>query len=238
MYFRPSIKLTLVLLTLILVFARLGWWQLERKTEKRSLFEQFETAPVLGIGQALERGARFAHVEAYGRYDPSRHLLLDNKVFKGRAGVQVLTPFTLAGGTEILVNRGWLPLSPDRRSLPDVETDASVRTITGILNKPSTGGQRIGEPDILHADRWPQLVTYLDLDNVSVALGTQVEPWLLQLDPEDESGFGDRQWQPAYMGPEVHGAYALQWFSLAAAAFIIWIALGIHRARQTKEATK
>lgn len=232
MYFRTSIKLTLLLLALALLFARLGWWQLERKTEKRLLFEQFETAPVLGIGQALERGERFARVEAYGRYDPSRHVLLDNKVLNGRAGVHVLTPFSLPWGNDILVNRGWLPLSPDRRSLPKVETDESMRTITGILNRPSEGGQRIGEPDVLVADRWPQLVTYLDLDSVSMALGTSIEPWLLQLDPEDESGFAGRQWRAAYMGPEVHGAYALQWFALAAATLIIWITLGVRRARQ------
>ena len=229
MYFRTSIKLTLVLLALALLFARLGWWQLERKTEKQLLFEQFGNGPVLSIEQALEHDKKFARVEAYGRYDPSRHVLLDNKILNGRTGVHVLTPFTLDNGTRILVNRGWLPLPLDRRSLPQVETDDAMRTISGILNKPSTGGPRIGEPDILVVDRWPQLVTYLDLDSVSVALNTPLEPWLLQLEPEDESGFAGRQWQAAVMGPEVHGAYALQWFSLAAAALIIWITLGIRK---------
>jgi len=229
MYFRTSIKLTLVLLALTMLFARLGWWQLERKTEKQVLFEQFGNGPLLSAEQALDRGEKFARVKAYGRYDPSRHVLLDNKILNGRAGVHVLTPFTLGNGTGILVNRGWLPLPPDRRSLPEVETNDSMRTITGILNKPSTGGPRIGEPDILAEDRWPQLVTYLDLDSVSAALNTSLEPWLLQLEPEDKSGFEGRQWQAAVMGPEVHGAYALQWFSLAAAAFIIWITLGIRK---------
>ena len=229
MHFRTSIKLTLLLLALALLFARLGWWQLERKTEKQLLFEQFGNGPVLSIEQALEHGEKFAQVEARGRYDPSRHVLLDNKILNGRAGVHVLTPFTLGNGAEILVNRGWLPLPPDRRSLPEVETDDSMRKISGILNKPSTGGPRIGEPDVLVADRWPQLVTYLDLDSVSAALDTPLEPWLLQLEPEDKSGFAGRQWQAAVMGPEVHGAYALQWFSLAAAAFIIWITLGVRK---------
>lgn len=229
MYFRTSIKLTLALLVLTLLFARLGWWQLERKTEKQALFEQFDNAPVMNIRQALDSAEKFARVEAYGRYDPSRHILLDNKILNGRAGVHVLTPFTLDDGTQILVNRGWLPLALDRRSLPEVGTDDSMRTITGILNKPSTGGQRIGEPDVLVMDRWPQLVTYLDLDSVSAALNSTLEPWLLQLKAEDESGFEGRQWQAAVMEPKVHGAYAMQWFSLAAAAFIIWIVLGVRK---------
>ena len=231
-FFRTSIKLTLVLLALALVFLRLGWWQMERKSEKQLLFEQFDNAPVLSIGRALERGEKFARVEASGRYDPTRHVLLDNKILNGRVGVHVLTPFTLGNGKEILVNRGWLRLPPDRRSLPAVETDDSMRTITGILNKPSTGGQRIGEPDVLVADRWPQLVTYLDLDSVSAALGASIEPWLVQLDKEDQSGFEGRQWQPAVMGPDVHGAYALQWFSLAATALVIWVTLGLRQAKQ------
>jgi len=229
MYFRTPIKLTLALLALALLFARLGWWQLERKTGKELLFEQFGNGPLLSLEQALEHGQKFARVEAYGHYDPSRHVLLDNKILNGRAGVHVLTPFTLDDGTEILVNRGWLPLPPDRRSLPEVDTDDSMRTIGGILNKPSSGGPRIGEPDVLVMDRWPQLVTYLDLDSVSAAMDTSLEPWLLQLEPEDESGFEGRQWQAAVMGPEVHGAYALQWFALAAAAFIIWITLGVRK---------
>ena len=229
MHFRTSVKLTLALLALALLFARLGWWQLERKAEKQLLFEQFANGPRLSVEQALERGEMFARVEAHGRYDPARHVLLDNKILNGRAGVHVLTPFTLGNGRQILINRGWLPLPPDRRSLPAVETDDSLRTIAGILNKPSTGGQRIGEPDVLVADRWPQLVTYLDLDSVSTALNSSLEPWLLQLEPEDESGFEGRQWQAAVMGPEVHGAYALQWFSLAVAAFIIWITLGVRK---------
>lgn len=229
MRFRTSVKLTLALLALTLVFTRLGWWQLERKTEKQLLFERFDNAPVLLIGEALELGEKFARVAAYGRYDPLRHVLLDNKVLDGRAGVHVLTPFILANGTEILVNRGWLPLPPDRRSLPKVKTDDSQRTIKGILNDPPTGGPRIGLPDILEADRWPQMVTYLDIDAISAVLGSSLEPWLLQLDQTDSSGFEGRRWQAAVMTPEIHGAYALQWFSLALASLIIWMTLGIRK---------
>lgn len=229
MSFRPSIKLTLVLAALALVFLRLGIWQTERKAEKQQLFDQFENAPVLGLEEALQRQEQFARVEGVGRYDPDRHLLLDNKIFKGRAGVHVLTPFTLRDGTRLLVNRGWLPLPADRRSLPAVPTDGRERVLRGILNRPSTGGQRLGEADVVKRDDWPQLITYLDLAAVSEALENPLQPWLVQLDADDTSGFEDRQWQAAVMTPEVHGAYALQWFSLAAAALVIWVVLGTRR---------
>ena len=95
MPFKPSLALTVVLLLLAILFLRLGWWQLERKADKTLLFEQFKQAPQLAIGEALERGETFARVEARGRYDPVRHILLDNKILNGRAGVHVLSPFVL-----------------------------------------------------------------------------------------------------------------------------------------------
>jgi len=231
MIFRPSIKLSLALALLAFVFLRLGFWQLERKAEKTRLFEQFDNAPTRQIGPALLQGRRFTRVEAYGHYDPARHVLLDNKIFNGRAGVHVLTPFMLQDGRQILVNRGWLPLPPDRRSLPQVHSDDELRIIRGRLNTPSTGGPRIGDADTLVRDNWPQLVTYLDLDSVAEVLDVPLEPWLLQLDPQDDSGFEDRQWRAAFMGPEIHSAYAFQWFSIAAATLIIWITLGVRRAQ-------
>lgn len=229
MYFRPSFKLTLILIALAAVFLRLGLWQLDRKAEKSALFERFENAPSLDLQTALEREQDLALVEGYGRYDPSRHILLDNKISEGRAGVHVLTPFRLHDGSWVLVNRGWLPLPPDRRSLPEVPTDSSARTISGRLVSPVAGGPRLGEADSLVTDRWPQLVTYLDLADVGTALGLSLHPWIVQIDVDDATGFGDRRWKAAVMAPPVHGAYAVQWLALSAATLIIWITLGFRR---------
>lgn len=231
MFFKPSFKLTLALLVLALMFARMGLWQVERKSEKQLLVRQFREAPLLSIEDALAQNTLFARIEASGRYDSDRHVLLDNRILDGRAGVHVLTPFSLVDGRVILVNRGWLPLPPDRRSLPHVATDGALKTISGILNKPSVGGPRVGGADVLVGDHWPQLVTYLEIEAVGTALGVSLEPWLLQLDPGDASGFEGRKWKAAVMGPEVHGAYAVQWFALSLATLIIWITLGVRRAK-------
>jgi surfeit locus 1 family protein len=229
MRFRPSIGLSLVLLVLGLVFLRLGLWQLDRKAEKEALFERFESAPELGLGQALDQAEAFARVDAPGRLDPERHLLLDNRVWKGRAGVNVLTPLTLDDGRTLLVNRGWLPLPADRRSLPEFATDSSEQLLRGRLTPLPEEGLRLGEADVLEADDWPQLVTYFDLETAAGALGRPLLPWILQLDAEDPNGFEGRDWQPAVMGPETHGAYAVQWLGLLAAAVVIWILLGLRR---------
>jgi len=231
MRFRPSFTLSLILITLAALFLRLGVWQLDRRAEKEDLFARFATAPTLGVEQALEDGHEFARIEAFGRYDAKRHLLLDNRIWKGRAGVHALTPFQLSDGRWLLVNRGWLPLPPDRSSLPDVPTEPAARTIRGRLAAPPAAGPRLGEADVLVSDRWPQLLTYFELDSAGAALNTPLQPWIVQLDADDPSGFGDRQWSPAVMEPAVHGAYAFQWMALAATSLIIWALLGLRRGR-------
>jgi len=232
MHFRPSLALSLILVTLAAVFLRLGLWQMERKAEKAALFQRFENAPSMSIGEALANRTEFARVEAFGHYDPRRHILLDNRIWQGRAGVHVLTPFELADGRWLLVNRGWLPLPPDRLSLPDIPADTVVRSIHGRLASPIAGGPMLGSADVLVSDRWPQLITYLNLADVGAALSEPLQPWIIQLDADDPSGFGDRQWSAAVMEPARHAAYAVQWLALCATALIIWVVLGMRRGRQ------
>jgi surfeit locus 1 family protein len=235
MKFKPSPGLTLALLAIGILFARLGFWQLDREQEKQNLFEQFDHAPMMTIEHALKSDEGIFRVEAYGHFDEQRHVLVDNRIFNGVAGVHVLTPFYLNSGKVILVNRGWLRLQPDRRRLPAVTTEQASRTIAGMLKKPSMDGHRLGDPDVLSVDKWPQLVTYLDLDSISAALEITVEPWLLQLDPEDSAGFEGRHWKAAVMGPAVHRAYALQWFSLMVATAIIWLSLSVRRGQRERK---
>jgi cytochrome oxidase assembly protein ShyY1 len=64
---------------------------------------------------------------------------------------------------------------------------------------------------------WPSLA---DLQN---ALGSDLQPFVLLMDPEADKGFL-RHWVPAEMGPGKHFGYALQWFAMAAAlaGILIW----------------
>jgi surfeit locus 1 family protein len=132
-------------------------------------------------------------------------------------------------GPTLLVNRGWLPLPANRGSLPEIPTPAGERELNGRLANPPEVGQRLGDPDVLASDVWPQLVTYLDLPVVTAALGGSLEPWIILLDASDPSGFEDRRWTAAVMRPEVHGGYAVQWLGLLLATVVIWIVLGLRR---------
>ncbi len=215
------------LLVLAIVFASLGQWQIKRKIEKQDLLDRFEQAREMSLQQAVNSDLDFARVEVLGQYESDWHLLLDNKIWQGRTGVHVLSLFYSEEGIPLLVDRGWLAMNPDRRSLPDVVTPDEEIIITGLLSRPSGGGVKLGQPDVISALEGPLLLTYLDIDQVANAAGLAIAPLILKLDASDPSGFENREWQPAVILPTQHQAYAVQWFALAVAAIILILTLGI-----------
>lgn len=227
--FRPSLLSSATLGSLALAFLWLGNWQLDRAAQKAALQQSFDDAPAF---EALPAGAAavpYARVDVSGRFDAQRHFLVDNRVFSGRAGVHVLTPFRSSDGRTVLVNRGWLPLPPDRRTVPPIPTSPELTTVPGILDQITLPGRRLGNPDQLDPHDWPQLVTYPDMDDMAAALGTELYPYVLLLGPEHPAGFQDRAWKPVQTGANKHRARALQWFTFLAAAVIIWLVLGLQR---------
>ena len=227
--FRPSVAGTLLLCLMGVLFASLGTWQTRRAAEKTALETQFRDADRLPLATAIERDERFARIEASGHFDTTRHILLDNQLLNGRGGVHVFTPFTTHGGEVVLVNRGWLPLPPDRRSLPDVPTPAQQVVLTGLLNLFPVPGRQVGEADNLAPDRWPQLVTYMNQDDIELALGLGLEDRIVQLSPDNRHGFAGRDWKPSFMSADRHRGYAVQWFALTAACVVLWLATGFRK---------
>jgi surfeit locus 1 family protein len=231
---------SLVLLPLALLMAALGWWQIQRMEAREALIQEFENAPNLTLEEALRQENRFARISATGRFDTRRHVLLDNMVLNGLPGVHVYTPFTTFSGTTILVNRGWKPMAADRRSLPEIWTPTVPVGIRGMLAPPPEHRQKLGEPDNLTTEGWPQLVTYLDLAAVASALQVQLPGRIVRLAEDDPAGFEGGDWSPAVLTPERHLAYAVQWFALAVVALAFALILSYRararfRARGTQE---
>lgn len=227
--FRPSIPATVALFVLASLFVSLGLWQEKRATEKQHIELQHRMATRVSFKTALARDERFARIDVSGHYDPVRHILLDNQVWKGRAGVHVFTPFYTLDGTAILVNRGWLPLVADRQTMPAIATPQHKTVLRGMLNTLPVPGRMLGRADKLEHDQWPQLVTYLNLDNIAAALDVPLENWVIQLSESNVSGFEGRDWKPVFMSSSRHKGYAFQWFALATVSIILWVFIGIRK---------
>lgn len=233
--FSPSIASTVALSILVALFATLGMWQTKRATEKAAIEQQHKTAPAVSFATALAGNKRFARIDVSGHYDPARHILLDNQIWRGRAGVHVFTPFMTLDGTAILVNRGWLPLGVDRQVLPTIPTPLHETVLRGILNTPPVPGRILGQADKMSPNQWPQLVTYLNLSDISKMLDVPLENWIIQLSDSAQDGFEGRDWKPVFMTSARHHAYAFQWFALASVSVMLWIFISFRKPSGNKK---
>ena len=208
---------------LVLQFLALSIWQIDRGLGKRA--EQHAFASQAGFA-SWSNGMEvrpFQKLKASGRFDTGRQFLLENIIINSRHGFYVITPLKLRENEPVLlINRGWVEKSGPDFDPATIDIDAFRTTVRGRAGSLPRAGYRMGEA-ITPSSDWPQRAVYPTIEDISVALGREVQPFVLLLDPEDEFGFY-RHWVPEEMGPGRHFAYALQWFvmGIVLAALLIW----------------
>lgn len=138
------------------------------------------------------------------------------------------------GATAVLVNRGFLARGSDRVAPPIVAPPAGELELEGLYAPPPGSGLRLGGNPLPKQAQWPKLTIYLDLGEIAQDLGRSVGDGVLLLDADPTSGFV-REWTPQILPPERHRGYALQWFSFALAAIVIFIVLHWRRAKPESE---
>lgn len=234
---RPSVFAVLLTLVGIAIFCALGKWQLDRATYKETVLARFHhasIAPLVGLDNALadKQPNAYPHVRVSGRLDGRRVYLLDDQMRGGRLGVMVFVPFQPDGSQHtLLVNLGFLAkMGPDSTSPPELPPipDHAV-TLTGIYAPPPLPGLKLGGNPLEREKTWPKLVTWIDPGQIGADLHRPVYPHVLLLDPDPHSAY-IRSWTANVMLPARHRAYALQWFSFAIAAVVMFIVL--HRVKR------
>jgi surfeit locus 1 family protein len=202
-----------------------GIWQLDRAEQKRQIFDAFGSgsgAPVRNQLVTNEAADQVIYQRFFirGHYDGAHQVLIDNMMFEGRNGYQILTPLR-TGDEVILVNRGWVPANPDRSVLPDISVDGRSRKITGRLSRLPRPGLRLDPPITSAGSAWPRRLLFPQTPELITQLGYVVYDYQLLLDPDIPDGFV-RDWSPNLMSPEKHIAYAIQWFLLALTLLVIF----------------
>ncbi|MFT5656819.1 MAG: surfeit locus 1 family protein [Gammaproteobacteria bacterium] len=229
--FKASWLLTAITLVVVVLFIMLGLWQLDRATYKEAVEFKLESR-LEEEYQRFEADDSLVDIEyrnliLEGRFDVDRSVLIDNKVFQGEAGYDVLTPFILSGSDRVvLVNRGWVALGHSREVLPTIEIPIVTNRIKGIASIPTTEGFRMGE--VAMTDSWPQVQPFIDIDAMQVSFSSELLPMLLWLAPE-QPGHYERNWKPVWSDPEKSRAYALQWFIFAAIAIGLYLVLNLRK---------
>jgi surfeit locus 1 family protein len=230
--FAPRVFTTLLTLVFIALLVSLGRWQLRRADEKRVLFDSFAagtdvTRLIDGSTPPLQR---YQHIEAGGHYDQGRQVLIDNMVNGERAGYFVITPFALAGGSWILVNRGWVPMGASRAERPSIPVAGDTRRIRGRADHMPSPGIQLGTRAEL-APPYPVVAAFPTRAEIARLLGEA--SWapatdLVLLDAGEPDGYV-RNWTAPGFPPLRHIGYAVQWFALALTLFIIYIVTNLRR---------
>jgi surfeit locus 1 family protein len=231
--FAPRPFTTILTIVLLGLLVSLGRWQLRRADERRVEFDAFDRGAdaTRQIDRQTSLLPRYQHVAATGAYDAARQVLIDNMSdLHGHAGYYVITPFALDGGGWILVNRGWAPLGASRAELPAIGINGSPRSIRGRADHLPTPGIQMGSPAALHPP-FPVVANFPTRAEIAALLAESM--WsaaadVVLLDADQPDGYV-RQWQPPGFPPVRNVAYAVQWFGLALALFIIYCVTNFRR---------
>lgn len=219
-------RTSLFVIMLTPLFVGLGFWQMQRAEEKQVIAKhwqarQLESHRSLESLPQEEAALAYRRVRLQGDFVPGRQVLLDNRMYQGRYGVEVLSPFRLQGsGQLVLVNRGWVVGDRSRRSLPTVADIEGPQSITGTIYVPPGEAYSLGDPELVAG--WPKMTQVLDIALFEEWLEAPLYPYSVRLE-EDSAGALTTNWPLLNVSADKHRAYAAQWFSMALALFLIYI---------------
>jgi surfeit locus 1 family protein len=209
-----------------LVCLRLGFWQLDRLSERRTANAAAlaaRAAPRVSLDPAAATDRRLdgREVRASGRYDHNYDVVLRGRSYRGSPGVEIVSPLVLEDGrTAVLVNRGFMP-TPDAVT---VQTD-SVREF-GLVEVQGTAllvPSAPGEPlERGHRTTWARL----NWEKLSAGMPYQLAPLYIRQAPDSALPRFPRRLDPIPIDDGPHLNYAIQWFAFAVMAvvfgFVIW----------------
>ena len=228
----PGVPAIVLALAGIALFLTLGTWQVRRAHEKEALFAAFD-ATLTQQPVTLERArdqvnaTTYPLVEIAGTFDADHAYVLDDQVRDGKAGVMLFDVFSpSAGGTALLVNRGFLARNA-RGALPAVPAPPTgVQTVRALYAPPPGSGLRMGGNALPRQTNWPKTTIYLDLAEVSADLGRTLDPRVLLETGSDDASVGFvREWRPEVFPPARHYAYAFTWFAFCAVVLVTFVGL-------------
>jgi len=225
--FQPTLVNSLLIMGIMLpLFLALGFWQIDRAQQKRSLASNMESRrklPPAALEQDLTaEEAVFRSFTVEGKFIADGQILIANRKHLGQSGFHVITPLRIADSDRLLlINRGWV--AAQQNQPPQVATPAGRVSLSGEANIPSPPAIEL-EFD-LHASRsWP----FLTLENYRTWSGQETWPFILLLSPDAPHGFV-RSWEQARPGPGMHLGYAVQWFAFALVSLAFWLRLSLKR---------
>lgn len=216
-------------------FLALGTWQLQRAELKERLIAERNRSGDAGEWTALRivtMADAYQRLRLRGRFLNEHGIYLDNRTRDGQAGFEVIAPFRdEASGRTVLVNRGWVPFAGDRSRLPPLpQLAGEVEILAEVYGSPRPLLGSLPESLAAGGSAAP-VVPYVQADIIGRHFGLDLEPVVLRL-RAGSAGALRLDWPQDRMGPSRHRGYALQWFSLAGAFFLLTVFAWRQRRRE------
>lgn len=239
-----QVSFVILMLALTALFVTLGFWQVQRLSEKEALIWAVETRlsqaptpfPAVAQWQAIDPEALdYTPMSLRGSFDHSKTVLVftnlpEPKGRYGRAGYWVMAPFETDESAIVWVNRGFVPESQAEAFADGGVAPEGQLTIEGTVRRPDEANSFTPEADYADRRAWVRDPERLSL--VAGITGKPVAPVTIDL-PAGEPGDLPQGGETQVSFSNRHLEYAGTWFSFAA---ITPIMLGFWLWRQRRSA--
>ncbi len=212
----------------ILVTIGLSIWQVGRGIDKLNQKNAYETKlsqPPLEEADWAETNFDFRKAQLFGRFDPQRYFIVENRRHQGRPGYWIISIFNTSRD-RYLVNRGWTPMAASTRLNPTVHVPAESLSITGI----AWPNPALRSPTALTQPDWPIRLREVDIGQMARWTGARALEFRLL-----ESSPGVLQAAPLQMeyATAMHWGYAAQWLLIGALVLFGYWFFTIRKDRDT-----
>lgn len=237
---------TLGVVVIMLILARLGLWQLDRLAERRvanaqlmaalassTIFVNDDLTVLAGQPPAQvssDLANRDVFLEGEYDFDAQRILVLQN--YNGQPGVHLITPLVLDSGAAVLVDRGWIP--DEEYQAGHLFADAAgPQPVSGYIALTETLRRRAANTEA--ATPPSDEIFRVDVAALAGELPYPLVPYYVKLSPTEEP---DRT-LPIEVAKEIdlsegpHLGYAIQWFIFSlgfGAGYVLYVNRSLRRA--------
>lgn len=234
-YTKTKIVNSIILVFILILFItmlKLGFWQLSRAEQKltwqQTLTKRMTQNP-LDFNQlndlVLKNNKKNNDIFNLTGYQFSfqaspiqgRLLMLDNQIYQGQVGYLVFQPLLVEPlSSWILLELGFVKGLPTRNNLPAVSELTQKQVFTGKIYQKQINPL---SEQLMPEFTWPKRIQNLNFAALEYEFGHHLLPIILQ--PDNVKNNLPHPWLPIPMPAEKHLGYALQWFSMATALFLL-----------------
>lgn len=214
----------LIVTIVISILCSLGSWQIARYEDKKERVIQISERQAQGVIEHRMlttlnlSDVRDVMINISPLEYSDKYLWLDNQQSNGQIGFKLVVPVNTEEGW-LLVNMGWVKGRKDRLTLPNIPAlEELTKPLTGAISIP--GINRFVTETALNDGQFPKVIQQIEISRLGDLIDKPLLPYMLTVTQPSEDYI--RQWTPVVMAPEKHIGYAIQWFGLAIAAFIIY----------------